>query len=383
MNIIIFSHRIDGHFLEYVHHVYELALEKKEHHFVFLLPNSFLDVKEKFEWETKDHIAFDLYDDFKSTNIRRGLFQLLEESNRVSKFVAQAAKKHKAEYVFSNTIINFVPFAPLHFKKPVKLMGVVYRIYLHDMDCRNKVAVFLDKLKYKLMVHSRVFYKIFVLNDPESASKLNKLYKTAKFLPIADPYVPISTEHLEDIRELFGIEKSKKLFVHFGAMNTNKATLEILESMKGLTPEEKRNYSFFFAGRVESDIKDRFYQLYEELKNDVQIIVKDEFCSYEFFASLCTACDAILTPYRRTAQSSGLIGYASQFGKPVIAVTKGLLGQLVREYELGVLIDDNDPDSMEAGYRRIAEGNFKKPTKKYCEQNSIESFQKTIIDSLV
>ncbi len=383
MTIIIFSSQIEGHFLEYVHHLYELALDGVGQRFVFLLPSSFVDVKDKFEWEVKSHITFELFDDIKPTNAQRGITQLLGESYRTSKLVARVARKNQADYVFSNTIINIVPFAPFYIKKPTKLIGIIYRIYLHDMDCRSNISLIIDKFKYRLMSHSCVFHKLFVLNDSESATSLNNIYKTNKFCPIADPYIPIPTEHIEDIRSQYRIDQNKKLYIHFGAMNSNKGTIEILKSIRALSKKEKEDYCFFFAGKISSGIKDRFYRLYNELKDEVEIIVKDEFCSYEFFASLCTACDAILTPYRRTAQSSGLIGYASQFEKPVIAVNKGLLGQLVREYELGILIEDNDPESLIEGYRKIAEGTYKKPTKRYCEQNSIESFQKAIINSFV
>lgn len=383
MTIIIFSSQIEGHFLEFVHHLYDLALDRLEHRFVFLLPSSFVDVKDKFEWEVKSHITFELFDEYKPTTTQRGFVQLLCESYKMSKLVAHAARKYQADYVFSNTIINFVPFAPFFIKKPTKLIGIIYRIYLHDMDSRSKMSLITDKLKYRLMARSRVFHKLFILNDSESATILNNIYKTNKFCHIADPYIPILMEHAEDIRSQYRLGRNKIMFIHFGAMNTNKGTIEILESIRALSDKEKGDYCFFFAGRVSTGITDRFYRLYNELKDEVQIIVKDEFCSYEFFASLCIACDAILTPYRRTAQSSGLIGYASQFGKPVIAVNKGLLGQLVREYELGILIEDNDPHSLMEGYRKIAEGTYKKPTKRYCEQNSIKSFQKAISNSFV
>ena len=40
-------------------------------------------------------------------------------------------------------------------------------------------------------------------------------------------------------------------------------------------------------------------------------------------------------PYHITNLSSGVIGYAALFGKPVIGPSKGLLGHLINKYQLG------------------------------------------------
>lgn len=383
MNIIVFTNMLEGHHLEYIHHLYDMARKLKEHHFVFLLPSSFPAVKDKMIWEPADHIQFQLYDELENTSRRFILFKLLGSSYRVSKLIGKYAKRYQADIVFTNTIIDFVPFAPVFIRKPTKLAGIIYRIYLHDMEYQSKAATMVDKLKYQVMSRFHVFYRIFILNDKESAQKLNTIYRTDKYIALPDPYVPLNTNTVFDIRKEYNIAHDKVLFVHFGALNGNKGTLEILESIKNLPMDEQGKYVFFFAGRVSDGIKAKFYEILSGIGKKTTVVVKDEFCSYEFLASLCIACDAILTPYRRTAQSSGLIGYASQFGKPVIAVSKGLLGQLVKEFGLGVLVENNSIENLQHSYRVIADGNYQKPTKRYCNQNSITSFQMTIQKSLI
>ena len=229
------------------------------------------------------------------------------------------------------------------------------------------------------MSRAKVFNKVFILNDKEGAAQLNRMFHTNKFAYVPDPYVPISADNLADFRKDNGISADKKLFIQFGTLCSNKSTVEILESIKLLNTEEKKRFAFAFAGKVYDEIKDRFYELVDELRLEVQIVVIDRYCAYETFASLCLACDAILTPYRRTAQSSGLIGYASQFHKPVIAVNSGLLGRLVKQFELGILIDRVNNECLANAYRTIAAGRVQPPTSAYCEQNSVEEFQNVII----
>lgn len=232
------------------------------------------------------------------------------------------------------------------------------------------------------MSRAGVFCKIFILNDKTSTDRLNLIYNSNKFVSLPDPFVPISTKHLTDFREEHGIPSDKKLFIQFGTLCENKSTIEILESIKLLNTEEKGTFTFAFAGKVHDDIKPQFYDLINELKGKVQIVVIDSFCPYETFASMCIACDAILTPYRRTAQSSGLIGYASQFHKPVIAPNKGLLGDLVKSYGLGLVIEDNTPEMLVDAYRKVARGEVDIPNDNYCVQNSVEEFQKVILSCM-
>jgi glycosyltransferase involved in cell wall biosynthesis len=373
MNIIVFTNILEGHHLEYIHHIYKMAKDDVDKNYLFVIPKTFLEIKDKFVWSVANHISFDLFDE-REVN-RKGI---LKTSFSICRYIKLIAKKYDAEIIYTNQIISFVPFAPLLIRKKSKIVGIIYRIYLHDIGIRSKWSLFQDKLKYWIMSKFSVFYRVMILNDEEGARQLNKIYKTNKFVPIQDPYVPIPTDNLENVRQGYAIGDDKVLFIHFGAMNGNKGTIELLESLKSLPFSEGQKYAFFFAGKVADSIRERFYALVEEVKDKVQIIVKDEYCSYDFFASLCTACDAVVTPYKRTAQSSGLIGYASQFGKPVIAPDKGLLGQLVKKYDLGILIKDITPNSLISAYKKISDGDYRKPTKRYCEDNTIQKFQEII-----
>ena len=110
--------------------------------------------------------------------------------------------------------------------------------------------------------------------------------------------------------------------------------------MGALSKDELKGKSFIFAGKVYDDIRDEFYQKYRNLQDKVQILCFDEFCEYSFLGSLCLSSNFILLPYSNTSQSSGVIGYASQFQIPVVVAKQGLLGKLVKRYKLGVLLED-------------------------------------------
>lgn len=382
MTILIFTPDIGGHHLEYIHHIYLIAEKSNKNTYIFLLPEKFNDVKKNFLWPEKDHIKFDLFRESQFSVGLNSTMAVLKNAFRITKFVARKARDYSADVVYSNYLVLFVPFAPLLFKKTTKIVGIIYKIYLHDENAQGTLSSIIERYKFKLMSQCSVFKRVYLLNDEQSCVNLNKLFKTDKFQPIPDPFVPLEPNS-RNIREEFNIPNQNTLFVHFGAMNINKGTIDILESLKQLSQTECENYTFFFAGCVSSEIKEGFYEKVDDLKRRMRIIVIDDFCTYDFFASLCTACDCIVTPYKRTSQSSGLIGYASQFGKPVIGPNKGLYGYLVKKYGLGILIDDITPESLRNAYSKISIGDYTSPNESYCKENNILAFQKVLEADIV
>lgn len=151
---------------------------------------------------------------------------------------------------------------------------------------------------------------------------------------------------MRNIRSDFGITQNDILYLHFGGLNRRKGTLDIMEAIDLLSSEDLKSKVFIFAGKIDDNIKKEFYELKKKNEYKSKIIVFDEFCSYEFINNLCFSCDCILVPYHNTNQSSGVIGYAGYFKKPVIAPSKGLLGYLVREYNLGITLQEMDNQNL-------------------------------------
>ena len=286
-------------------------------------------------------------------------------------------KKHQSNKVFTNNLISFVPFAPLFLNRGVTISGIVYHIYLYKEHELSKIQRLLNILKYQVMSRNRAFRTIMILNDQESAEFFNHKYNCDKFVGLPDPFVPISTESTFKFREKYDIPQTAKVFAHFGGLAKRKGTLDVIQSIRLLDNKKRNNYWFVFAGVISEEIKDSFCHIYDELKNDCHILVKDEFCSYEYIASLCLASDAILAPYHQTDLSSGMFGYASQFGKPLIAPSQGLIGKIVRQYNLGVVLGSVNEKALSESYDKVVIDRCI-VSKDYIEENNVEHFQEVI-----
>ena len=369
---IIFSHTETGHILEYFHHIYGICVEKQEQRFVFVVPEGFKRIKNEQVWSNTPNVIFD-YISYSKVHSYQGA-SIIRLSLILTGILKERIKLYNANKVFSLFWYPVVPFGVFRFPRGMKVSTILYDVYLRELDELSFRAKLRHKVNFWLLATSRTVTDAFVLNDENTAVVLNEKFHTNHFLPLPDPYNPIPDNNTLDLRKEYGIEKNKTVFVHFGGLTQRKGTLRILEAIDGLSEEERNKCCFIFAGKVYPDIKTALYKKIEELSVGAQIILKDVFCSFAYIASLCKCCNAILMPYDNANRSSGLLGYAAQFKKPVIAPNHGLIGSLVEKYRMGITGNIKDTKALCEMMRGIMNEGYDVESDDYCAANSIEQF---------
>lgn len=378
---IVFSHSGTGHILEYFSHLYNYCCTVENRKFVFVVPDSFKEVKGKVVWTFCDFISFDyISQEDIDVYLKSGYWGFLW---KITKLLRKKVIQYHADRVLSLFWFPLTPFAPLLIPSYTKISAIFYDVFLRDYLSMNRKAKAKNNLLFSLLVRSTVVYKCFVLNDESITSILNKKYKTNKFTYLPDPYVPIESDQEFDFRVKYNIPQASRVFLHFGGLAKRKGTINILKAIKALSPEEKADYYFVFAGVVNNNIHEEFYSLVNELQPSSHIIVNDSFCSYEDLAALCSSCDAILIPYLYTNRSSGILGYASQFGKPLLAPNNGLLGNLINEFHLGLTDEVDTPEGIVNIIKRFSSEQIERPNFNYCEKNSVDKFCEVIKKSII
>ena len=370
---IVFCQSVTGHYLEYLHHLYMGRVENKTET-VFVIPAEFEKQKELFEWPKANHISFDLIEiDIWSVGWLRRIY-------RLSKLLVNAVKRNKADSVFLVDIDLFMPLLPLLYYGKAKISGILYGIYLYQWEELSVLKKIYRVLTHWFYAKHPIFEKIFVLNDRAAIKVFNRLYCSERFVFLPDPIVPIKYQ-FEDFRETYKIEPNQKIFFHFGSMGIKKGTLLILESILELSEEERANYVFVFVGIIQDSIQDDFHKLIALIGESSQVHIFNYFCDFEFIANWCRACDAILIPYLTSYGSSGVIGYAAQFQKPVIATSSGMIGKLVRKYHLGITILQPDTKLLIKAYQEVVE--WTSWDERYIMSNNVEQFNTAINGSLI
>ena len=333
MKTLIFEPSLSGHHLEYLHHYYLGALERPENKYVFLVPETFEQVRDKYEWKPADNIEIKHID--KKYNAKLSSGNIYKLGWNVSKVLNHYVRELRPNDVVLTMLMQFIPFIILLLPSKVRVRGIMYKIYLYEQDKMTRLRLLFEKARFWFAVRSRIIETIFVLNDSDSAQKFNKIYRTQKFRFIPDPVPTVDINQVRDIRQELGIPKDHTIYLHFGGLDTRKGTIDILNAIIESPAEQLQEKTFIFAGKQKPKLTEIFYPLLEQANKKATILVYDEFCSYEFLYDLCKTCDAILMPYHITNLSSGVIGYAALFGKPVIGPSKGLLGHLINKYQLG------------------------------------------------
>jgi len=341
-NNIIFEPSIKGHVLEYLHNIYMHVINSDDN-YIFLLPQSFEKSKHILDWPGAANISFQFITDEEATKCKQP--SMLKSALARSRCIRKYAKQFNASNVFLLFLIRTMPFLPFYLPRGTKASGIIYAIPLYK-PAQSKVQEIKDRMIYKLFACKKSIKNIHLLNDPRSVEFYNKKYGTDKFVCITDPIPEIDMSQIRDLREEFGIPLENTVYLQFGSMDNRKNTLNILRAIKLLSPQEQECKTFVFMGKLYDNIRDEFNSLIEELKGKVQIIVKEGFVPYEFLNSMCYTADIILTIYTNVEMSSGTIGYAAYFGKPVIGPSAGLLGNLIKDNNLGLTIDKVSPETI-------------------------------------
>ena len=340
-NTLFFETSLRGHRYEYLRNLYYACTERKIETFVFCIPE---DERVK-EWKHADNIKVVSLLQQQVDYLTNGNLLLL--SYRKAKFIKNLVKEYDIKHVFLIFLMLYMPALIFFLPPTVTVSGIVYRSFLwEDILKQSRLRKIFEWMRYWVMAKSQKVSKVLLLNDEKSAETFNKKFSTDKFLRLPDPYTPLEGD-LTDIRKDLSLKNSDILFILIGQLSGRKGTLEILDAIAMMTREELAHRHFFFAGKVVRDISDVFYTKMKYLTDrDAHIYVKDEFVSFEFLNSLCASCDGMLVPYKNTCQSSGAIGYAAQFGKPVIGPSRGLLGNLISRYRLGYQINDVSAEAL-------------------------------------
>jgi hypothetical protein len=216
-----------------------------------------------------------------------------------------------------------------------------------------------------------------MLNDLKAPQILNSRFGTSCFKYLPDPIVPIKDVIDIDVRKEYGIPYDSTLLLHPGGMWRYKATVEILKALSLLDESVRTKIAVIFAGRVTSEIESEFRELIESIGNSIKIVVIEGFISFEKLGALFRAADWILIPYKIKSQSSGILGHAVNFKKPVISVSNSLIGNIVEKYKLGINVPEADACHIKECLEHLPQWHYS--PNDYMDSHSIGSFCECII----
>ena len=217
------------------------------------------------------------------------------------------------------------------------------------------------RARFRSMLRNPRIDRIFLLNDSRLARDLNRLYRGRHpFMPLVDPIPALSTFLEKGFHRVPCGSNKRHTFLLFGSMDPRKGCLEVIEALRHLAKSTLASVRFRFVGKFREDgYRTQVLEHIERIKSEqpgVQIEIVDRYIDSKEVDYELQQADCVLIPYVGFYGSSGVLGHACRFEKPLIACQEGLIGEIVREKRLGLTIDaTNAPrlaSAMDASYRK-------------------------------
>lgn len=230
---------------------------------------------------------------------------------------------------------------------PCRLRGILFNPFgTKGINAPASFTKFRKSVQLSWMMSNKSLDRIFILNNKGLACDLNKKYKKENFfVSLPDPIllVPASDSQVST-KNLFFQSSSRIHFLLFGSLSRRKGVFVLLDALKMLPKDKAANIEVLLAGKADGattqkELQENLYLL-KKSKPELAVRHLDEFINYQDIQYLFSETDCVLLPYIGNEASSGILGHAALYKKPVLANASGLLGKLVTEYNLGVTVQE-------------------------------------------
>jgi glycosyltransferase involved in cell wall biosynthesis len=280
---------------------------------------------------------------------------------------------------------------PIAFGKrsPCSFSGIYFRPTFHYNTFSNyrpswkkNILYWREKITIGQILRRSELHKLLCL-DPFAVKAL----QSSKMIHLADP---VSSSHpllrnLSSFQTKLGIEQHRRVFLLFGALDERKGIYQLLDAIELLPPEITQNFCLLIVGKTSMDERARIQSKIAALRqtHPVQILELYDFIPEDEVLKYFQVADVILAPYQRHVGMSGILLLAAAAGRPVLSSSYGLMGELVKQHQLGLAVDSTVPAAIAqalSSYVLEPPTTFGDRTRMslFAEQNSIELYSSTI-----
>lgn len=245
------------------------------------------------------------------------------------------------------------------------LSGILFRPSVHyrsfdgrKASCRERLRDLRKDLLYRLMLRNPALRRVLSL-DPFFPAHAERRYACGqKVQALPDPAQPTAGTATPSGDAAGSLPPDRIGFLLFGYLTERKGPLTLLEALERLTPQIATRIAVLLAGRVDPEIQSRMDAGRRRLAirhPQLWLRVDDRRLERSELQSLVTRSDVVLAPYQRFVGSSGVLLWAANAGRPVLAQDYGLVGRLTRDHRLGLSVDSSDPDRLAAAITQMVE----------------------------
>lgn len=249
---------------------------------------------------------------------------------------------------------------------PCKTSGIFFRPKLHYATLpthrptrREHAQALREEWLWRRALRHRQLKTLFTL-DPLAVAPLRGLGGRAHVVHLPDPVEmhPPDQAGVTQLRQTLGLAPTRKVFLLFGALDQRKGIYPLLTALRQLPPVQQAQITLLVVGSMADTERAALLAALAEFQRHsaVQLVLRDHFIPDEAIPHYFALADVVLALYQHHVGSSGVLLWAAAAGKAVLASDYGLLGELVRQYHLGLAVDSTKPDAIAVGLSRFLAG---------------------------
>jgi glycosyltransferase involved in cell wall biosynthesis len=244
-----------------------------------------------------------------------------------------------------------------------KIVGVLDQPYLHYWEMPDGMRPewlthfrFLKGLAVNILAAHRSVTGRILMGDPLAPKFYRRAVLSTKYQFLPEPFsaLPASPRPLASLNITAG--RLGLLFI--GGTERRKGILELLTALEAILSERKgfsERVSFTLAGRILDETRENVLTDIARLRSTfprLEISVHDHFLTAQEYVDFIAASDLVCIPYLNMVGTSGALAHAVHGGRAVLASDFGITGELVRRYNLGVVCDTSNGESLKLGMLR-------------------------------
>ena len=287
----------------------------------------------------------------------------------------------------------------LGFSPPCAISGIYFRPTFHypqltstQPSPREQIQQIWERLLLDRVLHNCKFRSLlsldsFVIKYIDNVPKWTSVHHLPDPVRLDSPPNDLDVQ-LSQLRQQFGIDPNRQVFLMFGALTARKGIYKVLESISLFPEDVIQNICLFLVGEADDNNREQINHQVDSLckRYSIQIIRHYDFVPDAEVPLYFHLSDVVLATYQRHVGMSGISIWAASTGKPVISSDYGLMGATVRQHQLGITLNATDPKQIAKGVQAFVNKQCgtlcSEKAKSFAKNYSHDHFSKLIFQCL-
>lgn len=393
---IFFDAKSTGHHGEYLENIISGLAKKDLRNSLIICHPLLFDRLERFKIKSSSEIQFRRLEEHEVNSIASAKNRIQRGHRELKVLERYLTESGATSLVLMDMNIHQLALSSWKYSKknPISISGILFnplnppeRKTLENKSIKSYFTCFRKKLQTFLLLRNKLIKSVFILNDSGAVDYMNSWsFSRNVFKFLIDP-IPAGMRDIQVSKEK--PESNKQFnFIMLGAISPRKGCLEVIKALKHANFPNGMKVSLHLMGAFSKE-----YPEYEELllseiealkltKMNVQVKLKNEFIDNEAFCQEISDSDCVLAPYMGFFGSSGMIGHACRYQKPLIVSRDGLIGNIVESKQLGLCVNSCDIDALAVTIEKMIRSDFEYSelnAKTYYENASHLEFARNLI----